>query len=307
MQASCPPLDGLRDRVILVTGAGKGLGAAFARALAAAGARVVVNNRIRDGGADDASAVAAAIRDDGGEAIAEHSDITAPGAGTAMVNAARAAFGGLDSVVCNAGITGPARRFGAGAMEALRTVMETNFFANAALLEAAQPLLEESGSGRVVLISSSAGLYGLRGRGQYAASKGALVAFGLSLAEEWRGRIGVNILCPYAATRMTGVDPGSEVGQLVTPESVAPAAVWLSSAAQERTGEIWLGGGGYLRRVRIVETVGGRAGTLPDEIDDFAATQGRLDGARGFPDAETAFDDFFAMLQDRASQAERDR
>ena len=287
----------LAGRTILVTGAGKGLGAAFARALARAGANIVVNNRIRDGAPDEASQVAAGIREAGGQAVAEHSDVTATDAPDRMLTAALDTFGRLDGVICNAGTSGPAARFGPGAQSALRALMETNFFANTALLETLQPALEASGTGRVVLVSSSAGLYGVRGRAPYAASKGALNALGYTLADEWKDRIGVNILCPYAATRMTGTD--SEADQTsgpLAPDTIAQAAVWLSSPQCERSGEVWLGGGQWLRRVRTVETEGGFMPADLSRFEDFADSQSGLDTSRGFVGAEPAFEDLFKTM-----------
>ncbi|MAK64748.1 MAG: hypothetical protein CMF75_08450 [Maricaulis sp.] len=288
------PLDG---RTVLVTGAGKGLGAAFARALAQAGANVVVNNRIREGATDEASAVAEAICRAGGRAVAEHSDVTDADAPRRMLARAMSEFGGLDAVVCNAGTSGPAARFDTGAIDVIRSVMETNFFANVALLEALKPALETSTAGRALLVSSSAGLYGVRGRAAYAASKGALNAFALTLADEWRDRIGVNILCPYAATRMTGAeDTTAQAAGPMAPDNIAQAAVWLASPACTRTGETWLGGGKWLRRVRTVETEGG---LMPDDLgamDAFADSQAGLDTARGFTGAEAAFADLFKTL-----------
>ncbi|WP_440958667.1 SDR family NAD(P)-dependent oxidoreductase [Oceanicaulis sp. LC35] len=292
--ASDRPLEG---RSVIVTGAGKGLGAAFARALGRAGACVVVNNRIRDGAPDEASAVAQSIRDAGGQAVAEHSDVTAPDTPQNLVAAALDHFGRLDSVVCNAGASGPVGRFGDGSTEVIRAIMETNFFSICALMEACKPHLEASGSGRVLMIASSAGLYGLKGRPAYAASKGALNALAFSLADEWRGRVGVNVLCPYASTRMTGQDPQTDPSDdPMASEHIAAPAVWLTAPQCDRTGEVWLGGGGWLRRVRIQETEGA---PFPEEIPDFEAfadTQSGLETLRGFTGAEAAFTDFFKTL-----------
>lgn len=289
------PLEG---RVAVVTGAGKGLGAAFARSLAQHGAAVVVNNRIRPGTADEAAAVAESIRASGGRAIAEHSDVTDPEAGARMVKAAIGAFGHLDTLVLNAGTAGQAVRFSGATLDEIRQVMETNFFANTAIVAASLEALAATGSGRVLFISSSAGLYGVKGRAHYAASKGALNAFAFTLADEWRGKgITFNVLCPYAATRMTGADDPDNPDALLVPDRIAPAASWLVSPHHDRTGEVWIGGGGWLRRVETVET-GGAA--MPQQIVDFetfAVGQSGLETARGFSGAEAAFADLFGDLR----------
>lgn len=296
-----PELQQARDRVVLVTGAGKGLGEAFAKAWAARGARVVVSNRRRPGAPDDAGRVVDEIRKAGGQAIAEYSDMSDAGAGEAVIKAALDAFGQLDAVIANAGTSGPARKLAAGALPDFRDVMETNFFSNVALAEAAIEPLRASSAGRFLLISSSAGLYGVRGRAPYAASKGALNAFAMALAAEWhRDGVGVNILAPYAATRMTaGPELGEALAAAMVPENVAPVAVWLSSAACQHSGEIWVSGAGWLRRAQMVEGLGAAVAPGMDvaAIEAVSESLRGLDGVRGFAGAEAAFADLIGELQ----------
>lgn len=279
-------------RAALVTGAGKGLGAAFARALAGDGLAVMVNNRQREGAENSAGSVVAEIVAAAGVAMADRHDVTAPGAAAAMVGAAVAAFGGLDVLVLNAGITGPIAKVGALDEATLRSVMETNFFANAALVDAALPHLRErakAGSGaRIVFVSSTAGLHGLKGRPAYAASKGALNGYALSLADELRrDGIGVNVLMPYAATPMTA-GTADDVATLLSPEACCPALLWLARADCAATGEILVAGGGRFRRAAAME--GRSAGTM-SELPDF-------EGARRFKGAEAAFADLLAQAME---------
>ena len=163
-------------RVAIVTGAGKGLGRAFAEALAAGGLRVVVNNRRRPDEPSSADAVVEAIRARGGEAVAEYSDVRDADAPGALVARALETWGRLDAVILNAGVNGPAAKVETLDPAALREVMEINFFANVALVQAALPHLQAAESGRLLFVASSAGLYGVRGRAPYSASKGALIA-----------------------------------------------------------------------------------------------------------------------------------
>ncbi|WP_417469078.1 SDR family NAD(P)-dependent oxidoreductase [Maricaulis sp.] len=289
------------DRVVVVTGAGKGLGEAFAKAWASRGARVVVSNRRRAGAADDAGRVVDEIRSAGGQAIAEYSDMADPGAGEAVVGAALKAFGRLDAVIANAGTSGPARKLTQGSLADFRDVMETNFFSNIALAEAAQAPLQASPSGRFLLISSSAGLYGVRGRAPYAASKGALNAFAMSLASEWRrDGVGVNILAPYAATRMTDApDLDPALAAAIAPANVGAVAVWLSSAACRQSGEIWVSGAGWLRRAQMVEGRGATAAAdmSAEDVEALAGTLRGLEELRGFAGAEAAFADLIRECQ----------
>jgi NAD(P)-dependent dehydrogenase (short-subunit alcohol dehydrogenase family) len=294
-------IDDAGQRVVLVTGAGKGLGAAFAKAWAARGARVVVSNRRRPGAPDDAGRVVEEIRAAGGEAVAEYSDMSHPGSGEAVVQAALTAFGRLDAVIANAGTSGPARKLSAGGLPDFRDVMETNFFSNVALAEAALEPLRASPAGRLLLVSSAAGLYGVRGRAPYAASKGALNAFALSLAHELRrDGVGVNVLAPYAATRMTaGPELGEALAAALLPENVAPVALWLSSEACHHTGEIWVSGAGWLRRAQMVEGMGAAVAPNmdPARIEAEAAGLRSLEGVHGFAGAEAAFADLLEARQ----------
>lgn len=284
------------SRVLVVTGAGKGLGRAFALHAAANGMRVLVNNRRRDGEASSADAVAAEIRAVGGDAVADYHDVRDDGAAQALVDGALKAWGRLDAVTLNAGVNGPAARFSAQTGESFRDVLETNFFANLGILQAALPHVIASGAGRVILVASSAGLYGVRGRAPYAASKGALIGLGLTLSHELRrDGVGVNVLAPYATTQMTAdaMSTAEDVGQRMTPESVAPLATWLASAECQANGEIWVAGGHYVRRARMTEGDGAAFEGLSDVPAALEASR-PMHNATGFAGAEASFADFAA-------------
>lgn len=290
-------MDSSVERAVIVTGAGKGLGAAFAKALAHEGAAVLVNNRLRKGQPDSAGAVADAIRASGGKATANYQDIAAPGAAQALVKAALDAFGRIDAIVFNAGIIGPAAKLPDMDMAALGDVLNTNFLAQVALAQAALPHLLQSPAGRMVFVSSSAGLHGVRGRIPYAASKGALNAMALTLADELkRTPIRVNVLCPYASTPMTSQD-GVAGDPRLDPAYAAGMAAYLASEACSVNGQIFLAGGRRYRRARMVE---GRGASAPDDSSAWVAEHlgpiAAMDGAREFPGAESAFADLYATI-----------
>lgn len=281
-------------RVVIITGSGKGLGRAFALNAAANGARVVVNNRNRDGEPSAADAVVAEIRSAGGDAVANYHDVRDKAAAQGLVDAALNAWGRLDAIILNAGIIGPASRIGGQTEENFREVLETNFFANFGIVHAALPHVVASGAGRIVMVASSAGLYGVRGRAPYAASKGALIGLALTLSHELkRDGVCVNVLAPYASTQMTAETMAAqqEIGERMTPEAVAPLATWLTSAACDANGEIWVAGGGYVRRARMMEGDGAHFTSLGDVPAALSASRG-MQNAAGFPGAELAFADF---------------
>lgn len=276
-------------RAAIVTGAGNGLGAAFAEALAASDVAVLVNNRQHADRPHTALAVVAAIEARGGTAVADATAVDAAGAGAALVDAALAAFGRLDILVLNAGISGAPVKVGAGDT-GLAEVMATNFFANVGLVEAALPHLLASPAGRIVFVSSTGGLHGVRGRAAYAASKGAINGWALSLADELRRTsVRVNVIAPYAATNMTA-QPGRAPDPRMAPAGAAAALAWLCDPATDRTGEIWVAGADHVRAARAMESRTAPVAALEARADELAA----MPDTRSYPGGEAAFADFYA-------------
>ncbi|GAA4002774.1 SDR family NAD(P)-dependent oxidoreductase [Sphingomonas humi] len=277
-------------RVAVVTGAGNGLGAAFAEALGESH-RVVVNNRVHPDRPHSALAVVERIRAAGGTAIAEGSAVDCDGAAKAIVASALDAFGRLDTLVLNAGISGPAIKVGEGDT-ALAEVMAINFFANVALVEAALPALRQSPAGRIVFVSSTGGLHGVRGRAAYAASKGAVNGWALSLADELRRTaILVNVITPYAATNMTA-RPDRVPDDRLSPANAATALAALCSPEWTRTGDIWVAGASHVRPARALEGPVAPVGVLREQADALAG----FEHGTGFAGGEAAFADFYARV-----------
>ncbi len=283
-----------KQRIALVTGAGKVLGAAFARGLAADGNAVVVNNRSHDGQPSSAKHIADSLIAKG--FIASHDDhaVDGKGAAEAIIGPVVETCGGVDILVLNAGITGPAAKVGTMTDADIRAVMEINFHANTALVDAALPHIMASPAGRIVFVASSAGLYGVRGRASYAASKGALIAYARTLADELaRTAVRVNILAPYAATSMTAAQ-GEELNEVLHADKAAAAAVWLSRPECQRTGEIWIAGGDYFCRAAATESIGGGApNATADWFGENVEQLSAMENGREHPGAEAAFADFF--------------
>ncbi len=282
-------------RVVLVTGAGKGLGAAFAAAWARRGAKVIVNNRHSGVGESSAENLAHRLREAGADAAADLNAVDAPGAAQRIIAAAHDRHCRLDTLILNAGIAGPAVKIPDMDAAALHEVMAINFFANTELVRAALPLLAASPAGRILFVSSTGGLYGVRGRSAYAASKGAVNGYALSLAEEQRrAGVGVNVLCPYAATAMTAAS-NVDADPRLAPENAAAAAVWLTSSACRVTGQIWVAGGGRVRRAAAMESATIGENVTPEWLAANAGA-GCMDGAQGYIGGEAAFVDFYKTL-----------
>jgi len=246
----------LADRVAIVTGAGKGLGKAYAFHLASLGARVVVNNRTSNdpAGGSSADAVVKEIRAGGGNAIANYDSVEDTGSGERLVACALQHFGRLDIVVSNAGVD-RASSFHKQDMADFETVMQINFLAVAQLLHAAWPQLREAGYGRVVVSTSSAGLYGNHGQAAYSSSKAALLGLVKALAIEGAPHgVLVNALAPYAVTQLTGPWFPEERVQQFSPDSVANLVGLLVSQSCELTGTTLVAGANHVRLARTLET-----------------------------------------------------
>lgn len=244
-------------RVAIITGAGKGLGRAYALELAARGARVVVNNRRHPGQLDaqtSAQQVVDAILAAGGAAVANFDSVETDGAGESLVQQALAAFGRLDIVVANAALSQGAT-FHKQSIDDFLAIFNVGFRGTLNLLHAAWPHLRAQRYGRVIVTTSSAGRYGNHGLGAYAASKGAIEMLMRSLAAEGAGHnICVNAISPYATTQMTEGHLTPDVAACLVPEAVAPMLAWLASEACSAHGEVIVAGGGRYRRAYSVET-----------------------------------------------------
>ncbi|MCG5434264.1 SDR family oxidoreductase [Mycobacterium sp. MYCO198283] len=237
----------LGGRAALVTGAAGGIGSAVAQALATAGAAVLVT----DLDAEAAAAVARRITDAGGTAEGAALDVTDPE--SAQAAAARAAaLGGdhLHIVVNNAGVTKPAM-FAKTTPESMRLLFDVHVLGAFTVTQAALPHLPTDGTGRVINVTSAAGLTGTLGQVNYSAAKAGIIGFTKSLARELATqRICVNALAPLAATPMTETIRTNEkfaanmmnripMKRWADPEEVAGAFVFMASdAASYVTGQV---------------------------------------------------------------------
>ncbi len=269
------------DQVAIVTGAGGGLGRAHALALAARGARVLVNDLAgADGLPHTAQAVVDEILAAGGQAMANGASVTDAAAVSAMVAQVMAAWGRVDILVNNAGILRD-KSFAKMTMDDFRLVIEVHLMGAVHCSQAVWPIMTAQKYGRIVMTTSSSGLYGNFGQANYGAAKMALVGLMQTLSIEGaKSGIRVNCLAPTAATAMTeGLLP-PEVLAALRPEAVVPAMLWLAcSDAPNRT--IACAGAGTFEAAHITLTTGLHLGMGPDVPEQLAAAWPRVSERQG--------------------------
>lgn len=254
------------DRVAIVTGAGGGLGRAYALALAERGAKVVVNDLGGDvhgegGSASLAQQVVDEITAAGGEAIVDGTDITDQAAVEKTVATVMDEWGRIDILMNNAGILRD-KSFAKMDMADFRKVLEVHLMGSVNVTKAVWPHMAEAGYGRILMTTSSSGIYGNFGQTNYGAAKSALVGLMNSLAIEGaKKNIKVNSIAPTAATRMTEDLLPQQVLDIMGPETIAPGALFMvSDDAPTKT--ILGAGAGVFAVSQMVES---RGVFLPDE------------------------------------------
>ena len=243
-------------QVAIVTGAGRGLGRTHALALAERGAKVVINDLAgEDGVSANAEAVVAEIRAAGGDAIANGANVANFEQVQAMVQQTMDQWGRIDILVNNAGILRD-KSFLKMSMEEFRLVIDVHLIGTANCTKAVWDIMRNQEFGRIILTSSSSGLYGNFGQTNYGAAKMAMVGMMNTLhLEGAKYNIRVNCLAPTAGTAMTdGLIPEA-VFKLLSPESVSPGIVFLASKdAPSR--KVLAAGGGSFAVFKGFETIG---------------------------------------------------
>ncbi len=252
-------------QVALVTGAGAGLGRAYAMDLAKRGAKVVVNDLGGDPhGQGENRAAAQKVVDEikaaGGEAVPNYSSVADYDGGFEMVKTAIDTWGRLDVVVCNAGILRDVA-FHNMSEEDWDKVFAVHIKGSFTVLRAAWPVFRQQSYGRVVLTTSSSGIYGQFGQANYGAAKTAMLGLMNVLKQEGaKYNVMVNTVAPVAGTRLTQTVMPQEMVDRLKPELVSPAVVYLVSKENTDSGMVIEAGAGNFNRAAIVKGPGLQAG-----------------------------------------------
>lgn len=268
-------MPGVTDRVVVVTGAGGGLGREYARLLAAEGAQVVVNDL---GGAKDGSgsgpsmadAVVEEIRAAGGTAVPNYDNIATEGGAVGLIKTAVDEFGTVHAVIHNAGILRDGS-FAKMTADNWESVQKVHLWGGYYVVRAAWPYFREQNHGRIVVAASTSGIFGNFGQANYGAAKLGLVGMINTLAIEGaRNNIRANAIAPLAATRMTEDVAPQELLDKLPPAHVAGVVGYLVSDECEDTATVIVAGGGRVYRVEQFHNKGA-VFAEPPSIDQVAA------------------------------------
>ncbi|KAJ2159155.1 hypothetical protein GGF46_003243 [Coemansia sp. RSA 552] len=294
-------------RVVIVSGAGGGLGKAYSLFFAARGAKVVVNDLGSglkgDGSSSSAAdAVVAEIKQAGGEAVADYHNVLE---GEKIVETAMKVYGRVDVVINNAGILRD-RSFKSMTDKDWDDVLNVHLHGSYKITKAAWPIMRRQKFGRVIMTSSAAGIYGNFGQANYSAAKQAVVGFSNSLAYEGaKYNITSNAIAPLAASRMTATVMPQEILEALKPEFIAPLVAYLTHEKTAQSGGVYEIGAGTVTAHRWEGTEGvvfkadksftpAAVKARFDEIDDFKKVEypasmkdndwlGKLEQAKALP------------------------
>jgi NAD(P)-dependent dehydrogenase (short-subunit alcohol dehydrogenase family) len=293
------------NKVAIVTGAGGGLGRAHALELARRGAKVVVNDlggALDGSGANSAAAeaVVAEIVAAGGEAIPNGASVSDDAGVAHLVKQTMDRWGRIDVLIANAGILRD-KSFGKMELKDFEAVVNVHLMGTVKPARGVWDIMKAQSYGRIVVTTSSTGLYGNFGQTNYGAAKLSLVGFMNSLKLEGaKDNIKVNAICPVAATRMTEKLMPPTVLEMLKPDYVSPAVAFLASD-EAPSGVILTAAAGVFAAARIVETDGinlGQDATADDVAAHFAQIADWT-SAKHYEQGGEQSAKFFARIQDK--------
>jgi NAD(P)-dependent dehydrogenase (short-subunit alcohol dehydrogenase family)/acyl dehydratase/putative sterol carrier protein len=302
-------------QVAIVTGAGAGLGRAYALELARRGARVVVNDLggARDGSGDGsatpADQVVAEITAAGGEAVANYDNVATAEGGESIVKTALDTFGTVDILINNAGILRD-KSFVKMTPENWHAVLDVHLNGAYNVTRPAFAVMKERGYGRIVMTTSAAGLYGNFGQTNYTAAKLALVGLMNTLKlEGQKYDIKVNTVAPVAASRLTEDILPPDLFDKLKPEFVTPMTLFLCSKECPVSGSIYNAGMGFYNRAAVVTGPGavlaeGEGGPALEDIVDNLDKIASLKGGKEYADLNAQIGDLMAAFTPQTASAD---
>lgn len=247
-------------KTVIITGSGGGLGRSHALEFARRGANVVINDLGGSvdgsgGSSEAAEKVVETIKAMGGKAIANGSSVTDDAGVAKMVEDTMAAFGRIDVLVNNAGILRD-KSFAKMTIEEFQMVVDVHLMGTVKATKAVFPIMKAQGYGRIMVTSSSSGMFGKFGQSNYGAGKMGVVGFMNTIKlEGQKDNIHINALAPIAATRMTEDLLDDMSKSMMTPESVTPAVIFMCSE-NAPTGQIISAGANCFAAAAMIETAG---------------------------------------------------
>jgi NAD(P)-dependent dehydrogenase (short-subunit alcohol dehydrogenase family) len=294
-------------KVAIVTGAGGGLGRQHALELARRGAKVVVNDL---GGAVDGSGgsseaaqkVVAEIKAAGGEAMADGASVTDDAGVANLVKTTMDAWGRIDILIANAGILRD-KSFSKMELADFQVVMDVHLMGTVKPTKAVWEIMKEQNYGRIVVTTSSTGLYGNFGQANYGAAKLSLVGFMNTIKiEGQKNNIHINAIAPVAATRMTENILPPQIADRLRPEYVTPGVVFLVSE-EAPSGVILTAGAGTFALAQMCETEGvylGEGGLSVEEVRDNWAKITDPAGQQAYGNGGEQTQKFFRKMSETA-------
>ena len=294
------------NKVAVITGAGNGLGKSHALFLASRGAKVVVNDLGGTvAGIGGSRAVADAVVEEitaaGGEAVANYDTVATEEGGKRVIQTALDAFGTVDILINNAGNVRD-KSFAKMDLDDFRSLIDVHLMGAVYCTHAAWPIMREKGFGRVVMTTSSAGLYGNHGHTNYGTAKMALIGLMNSLKEEGRRyNITVNAIAPIALTRMSEPATTPQYAPLMKPEFVTAAVAWLCAPDNTDSGHIIQAGVGYYAKIEVREATGvlfdSETIPQPEQIRDRYPEIADMGGAVPYENASAVIRKVFKMVK----------
>ena len=286
-------MSSLEGQVIIITGAGRGLGRSYALDLARRGAKLVINTRPRAPEAEgSAERVVEEIKALGGQAAPAALAVEDADSGERLLEAAISAFGRVDGLLNNAGAP-EAKTLHKQTTDEFRDNFEVNFFGSLTPTLPIYRHLREQGSGRILMSTSAAGLHGVHGMAAYSASKAALIGLMRVIALEGAPKgVHCNAIAPYAATGMTGKYLDSATAAQMQPEQVAPVVSWLMSPDCALNGQTLVAGAGVVRPAIRIEGRGLSLGLdyQPEDLISQLAQLMDMGDWQTFADGQIAFE-----------------